>query len=439
MKAFEILERWAHSLRKASAPALIAPDGTCLRTWGDIEKESVDLLPQLTDSSSPVVVQLANHPAFPATLLACWRAKRPVCLVDASLKNLDSLTDSIGPGTRISSENGSLKIDPLPFSREHTSAACLFKLTSGTTSLPTPIAFTSEQLLADCDQVCSAMGIGGDDLNFGLIAFTHSYGFSNLITPLLCRSIPLVVADDALPRAIQNALVQTRATVLPLVPAMFRGLCSVNYLAPGLRLCISAGAPLDIGIAREFHSKFALKIHSFYGTSETGGICYDASEDPTTEPGFVGTPLPGVTVTLLEPAAPASRISVRSRAVGSLDSTPTTFEPSDLLAPTANGFRIVGRISDIINCGGKKIAPTELELVIARCPGVREVIVFGSRQEKIHALVVGDETLDRQTLRRHCAESLAPWQVPREFHLVPQIPLTPRGKISRLELASRFS
>ena len=440
MKAFEILEKWAHSRRKASAPALIAPDGTCLRTWGDIDAESLELAPHLTGSTSPVALQLGNHPAFPAALLACWRAGRPVCLIDASLKNLDSLTNSIGPGTRISSENNRLKIDPLPSPRERSDSACVFKLTSGTTSLPAPIAFTSHQILADCDNVCAGMGIGPSDLNFGVIAFTHSYGFSNLITPLLCRGIPLVVADDALPRAIQKTLVQTRATVLPLVPAMFRALCSVDSLPPSLRLCISAGAPLETSVAREFHAKFARKIHSFYGASESGGICYDASDDPLTEPGFVGAPLPGVEITLVDPQAPTSRIRVRSRAVGSLDSTtPASFEPCDLLAPGPRGFRIVGRVSDIINCGGKKVAPAELERVIARCPGVREVIVFGSRQEKIHALVVGDETLDRQTLRRHCAVSLPPWQVPREFHLVPQIPLTPRGKISRLELAASFS
>ena len=68
----------------------------------------------------------------------------------------------------------------------------LLKLTSGTTAEPRVIRFTARQLLADCDNICDGMGLREDDLNYGVVSFAHSYGFSNLITPLLCRGIPLV-------------------------------------------------------------------------------------------------------------------------------------------------------------------------------------------------------------------------------------------------------
>ena len=77
----------------------------------------------------------------------------------------------------------------------------LLKVTSGTTAEPRVIRFSAAQLLADCDNICDTMGLGADDRNYGVISFAHSYGFSNLITPLLCRGIRLVAAGDAMPRA----------------------------------------------------------------------------------------------------------------------------------------------------------------------------------------------------------------------------------------------
>ena len=66
----------------------------------------------------------------------------------------------------------------------------LLKLTSGTTAAPRAVRFRSGQLLADCHQICETMGIGEDDLNFGVIPVSHSYGFSNLLTPLIAARRP---------------------------------------------------------------------------------------------------------------------------------------------------------------------------------------------------------------------------------------------------------
>ena len=65
-----------------------------------------------------------------------------------------------------------------------------------------------------------------------------------------------------------------------------------------LRLCISAGAPLRPAIGRHFTERFGLKIHTFYGASECGGIGYDASDEPAYEDGFVGQPMRNVILTM---------------------------------------------------------------------------------------------------------------------------------------------
>src|SRR5262245_65880130 len=80
------------------------------------------------------------------------------------------------------------------------------KLTSGTTAAPRAIRFRSDQLLADCNQICDTMGISDADLNFGVISISHSYGFSNLLTPLIARVVLMVVSRDRAPRAVVSVL-----------------------------------------------------------------------------------------------------------------------------------------------------------------------------------------------------------------------------------------
>ncbi len=98
----------------------------------------------------------------------------------------------------------------------------LLKLTSGTTAAPRAIRFRSAQLLADAVQICDTMGITAADLNFAVIPVSHSYGFSNLLTPLLVRGVPLALSRDRMPRAVLDALARTESTVFPGMPLFFQ-------------------------------------------------------------------------------------------------------------------------------------------------------------------------------------------------------------------------
>src|SRR5881398_231304 len=131
----------------------------------------------------------------------------------------------------------------------------------------------SHQLVADCDNICQTMGITSCDVNFGVLPFSHSYGFSNLITPLLCRGVPLVASEDRMPRAILNDLARTGATIFPGMPVFYQNFGDMqnNPELPRLRLCISAGAPLSKSVGTRFTKEFGLKVHTFYGASECGG------------------------------------------------------------------------------------------------------------------------------------------------------------------------
>src|SRR5206468_9812515 len=124
----------------------------------------------------------------------------------------------------------------------------ILKLTTGTTAAPRAIRFRSEQLLADCNQICDTMGITDVDLNFGVIPISHSYGFSNLLTPLIARGVPMVLSRDRTPRAVLVDLARTNATVFPGMPVFYQAFCGMEDIPPlpNLRLCISAGAALHV-------------------------------------------------------------------------------------------------------------------------------------------------------------------------------------------------
>lgn len=326
------------------------------------------------------------------------------------------------------------------------------KLTSGTTSMPRGIRFRVEQLLADGDQVCTTMGITEEDLNFGAIPFSHSYGFSNLLMPLLSCGVPLVATDERLPRALLESWRRTGATVFPGMPVLFERLAELPKVAPfnghfggALRLCISAGAPLAAAVARQFHEVYGLKIHTFYGASECGGISYDRSDDLGIEDGGVGTPMDGVAITADGPR----QIAVRSAAVGDgyfPEAEPDTlgagrFVPGDFVEWREGALFITGRSSDVINIAGRKLNPAEIEGRIASFPGVEQVIVFGVpsalRGEEPVACVRGLD-LDRAALQRHCQLALSAWQMPRDFWLVSEIPVNERGKLSRRALSEAY-
>jgi long-chain acyl-CoA synthetase len=328
----------------------------------------------------------------------------------------------------------------------------LLKLTSGTTAAPRAIRFRSEQLLADCAQICETMGITGRDRNFAVIPLSHSYGFSNLVTPLLARGVPMVLSRDRMPRAVLDDLARTNATVFPGMPVFYQAFSEMTDVPalPQLRLCISAGAPLPLEVARKFRQKFNQSIHSFYGSSECGGICYDR-DAPLLEPGFVGQPMCGVDLDLLDPNAPASLVRVRSAAAGNgYFPEPDDeklgqglFFPDDLLSASGDGFRIVGRISDVINVAGKKVNPAEVEAELLRFAGVRAAVAFGRestlRNVEVAACVVAEERVRESDLLEHCRVRLSGWQIPKRIFFVEEIPVNERGKVNRRELARRFA
>src|SRR5438067_12874986 len=231
--------------------------------------------------SRVIAIQIGNHEDWPSLLIACLRRQLVVLPLeesigaqprDAALRlcNATAVVSAVHSGaapkiSQLRTADTTASWDRQP---------SILKLTSGTTAAPRAIRFRSHQLLADCNQICDTMDISDDDLNFGVIPVSHSYGFSNLLTPLIARSVPMVVSRDRTPRAVLADLARTGATVFPGTPAFYQAFCDIGDVPPlpKLRLCISAGAPLSSAVAKKFFEKFKQPIHSFYGASECGAI-----------------------------------------------------------------------------------------------------------------------------------------------------------------------
>jgi len=468
--SYGLVEAWETALRTEGwegekRTAIFDPGGATLRTFIQIEEESRDFERELFRAfrrGEVIAIQAGNHVAWPALLLACLRRGLVALPLERTMAERErdvalgicraaAIVEAAGfmgnAGERIALR--ALTHRPIEWGPNQPS---LLKLTSGTTAAPRAIRFRSEQLLADCTQICETMGITARDLNFAVIPLSHSYGFSNLITPLLARGVPMVLSRDRMPRAVLDDLARSNATVFPGMPIFYQAFCEMEVVPelPGLRLCLSAGAPLPLEVARKFRQKFQQPIHSFYGSSECGGICYDR-DALSIEPGFVGQPMCGVDLEPLEPDAPATRTRVRSAAAGDgYFPDPDEeklghgqFTPDDLLSAGADGWRIVGRISDVINVAGKKVNPVEVEAELLRFAGVRAAVAFGResilRNEEVAACVVADERVRESDLLEHCRAQLSGWQVPKRIFFVAEIPVNERGKVNRRELAARFA
>jgi long-chain acyl-CoA synthetase len=408
------------------SPAVIDASSGCITSRGDLLARAEELADGIRDSES-VTIQLPNSVDFVATILAVAKQSAIAIPIDrdasaaevAVIKTHFSARRALPPETR------------------------LIKLTSGSTGKPKGIVTTEANLFADCQNICTTMDIRADDVNFGAIPLSHSYGFSNLVMPLIAQGTPVVISNDYLPQSILEFCNRTACTVLPGIPMMFEHLAAMPRGAgtfKSVRTFISAGAPLSPSTSRRFRERFGASIHSFYGCSECGGIAYDR-EGGSIEQGSVGSEMDGVSITTRH-----SRLVVRSSAValGYLQTKFTPFKSGEFVTEDLAEIRdgkvmLTGRASDQINIAGKKVNPREIEQIILEIDGVRQVKVYGepagARGDVVAAAIVASPDVTREQVRAFCRERLSSHKVPRIVKLIEQLPVDERGKITRAALA----
>jgi long-chain acyl-CoA synthetase len=487
----ELLTRFADVCRDHPARPLIHhPASGASFTADAIWSAHLELAETLVRSGvSPghlVVSAVGNGAASVPLLLACRAIGAALMPVDAGATRVEiealaerfaaaaivsqspadrlSQPSAASPGVRTETANRRLLAEP----RQYCGVAVL-KLTSGSTGAAKAALTTEAQLVADATHIIAAMGIRPDDTQIAAIPVSHSYGLGNLMLPLLLQGTALVLRDSFVPQLLPGDARRFGARLFPGVPFMFDYFLAhppaERWPAP-LRLLISAGAPLAPATARGFRARFGVKVHTFYGASETGGIAYDDTEE-VDDAAAVGHLLPGVSVTLrnadcgwqnddpqFHPRSATrnpqreGRIHVVSDAVASgyCDGDGGAFVDGGFLTGDFGAFDacarlvLVGRVSSFVNVAGRKVQPDEVERVLRAMPGIADVRVVAAADERrgqqLVACIVATESngLTPLAVRRFCASRLAPYKVPRAVVFLDIIPLTPRGKTDRIAL-----
>jgi acyl-coenzyme A synthetase/AMP-(fatty) acid ligase len=316
--------------------------------------------------------------------------------------------------------------------RRISARGCCVKLTSGTTGEFKPVYCSPRHLIADGRQICRAMGIRPADRNLAIIPLGHSYGLGNLVMPLLLQGTAVVCAQTFVPRQILQLIEQHQVTVFPTVPAILHALAQLGGATkpPTLRLVISAGAPLSAEVAQQFYRRYGIKVHNFYGASETGGICYDRTGHATLGGRSVGKPLPGVTVRLRRDG----RVTVSSPAGNA--TLPDRGEWNRY-----GELQLLGRVGQVANVGGKKVAPAEIERALRALRGVSDtwVTVLQDKRGNDFLAAAVETKRERAGIERELLQSLPAWKLPKIWLIVAALPRSDRGKLHTAELKARLN
>ncbi len=390
--------RWLETSRRhADRPAIF--DGGRVLTFSDLAA-AVSLTPPAT---VPVIARSGGIDFF-VEILRAWRDGQPVIPVER---------DAPEPVLQ----------SPPP------AGTCLVKYTPGASGVPRGIFLNAAQVAADGDRLVGAMGLTPATPNLSVISPAHSYGFSNVVLPLVLHGVPVHLAPVPFPRMIEEIFKQHPALVVPAVPSMWRAWHRAGILkdAP-ISLALSAGAPLALALENEVFAATGLKIRNFYGASECGGISLDTTDTPRDSADDVGTPLPGVAVSIGQ----GGRLMVKSTSVA------TGYDAAredDLLGDgryltrdlgfldAVGKIHLTGTLGGAINVAGRKVSPAKVEAALLATGLVRRVRVFGvpssdpERFEEIAAQVELQPGISLDDLKAAATSRLQNWELPRHWKI----------------------
>jgi long-chain acyl-CoA synthetase len=474
MNLYSLLEDWAL-------------DDDVLVYEGDVEctksslVERAERIASLIRSSSlrpgsAVAVMLPNSVDLVASLFAVWQANDVYVPVNPRLTDTEvhRILDQVEPVLVITTSELRYRAGPRAVlilggdtsdlvegsvgEKRFEEEVALVQYTSGTTGAPKAVLLTHTGVNQLIDGVLvslrgsSTKPTSGQKRKPNIIPMSLSLwaGIYNVLFALRTDA-PVVLMDgfDPLTFAGLVARFEIRSSVLP--PATIAALASderIKDLFP-LRYVRSVTAPLSPLQARRFNERFGITVLNGYGQTEIGGeIVGWSAEDSRifgdSKLGAVGRPHPGVEIRSVEPNG---ELWVRTPALsaGYLDGSDFGdridqdgwFRTGDIGRIDDDGFVwIEGRVSDMINRGGLKVYPEEVEEVLCLSPAVTEAAVVGVPDERLGEVPVAFfvsayPDVDAGDLETHCRGHLAPYKVPIRFTRVTVLPRNEVGKLLR--------
>ena len=496
---FEAIAR--HAARAPQAPALILPDGTATsylllhrqieQIGGQLARAGIGLqdwvailLPDGPDLAITVAAVSCNATAVPLNpnltaleledLFAYPQIK--AVILSGNPRN-DAREIAARRGIcqfTATEESGDVRLvlcssppDPERLSRPSQSDDVAMVLrTSGTTDRPKLVAVTHRNLLSTAAAIQDWFALTTSDRVLGLMPLYYAVGLKvSLFTPLI------VGAGIACPVRSAGAdfarwLAAFEPTWYSAGPTLQRSVLE-SALALGrggirhrLRFIHSGAAPLPDAVHDGLEEFFGVPVLQTYGLSEVGLVAANTFAPTGRKRGTVGKVRPGELAIRAEDgrilaAGELGEIVVQGPCVtpGYVDDSAANqnafangwFRTGDLGCIDKDGFlTIVGRLKELINRGGEKIAPAEVDAALLRHPAVAEAAAFAVAHarlgEDLAAAVVlrPAQEVTALELRRFLGAALAPFKVPRRIHFATALPKGETGKVLRQDLATMF-
>lgn len=461
-----------------SAPAGDPPQVICYSELAGAAAGLSHRIAAVVPPGGVVLISLPNQPAFTASFLGALSAGVRAFLISpevspaemtAAARNCGAVlaitTDAVADALRdvvpgripineVLSQQAVAPADRTP------DAGGLLLQSSGTTGQPKIVFRDAVSLDAVAEAMAEAIGFRADDRVLGAVPLCHSYGIEHgLLAPIwagscvhLCRGFDL--------RAVRRELASGGVTIMPGVPFMFDMLASLGdgSTFPTLRRTYSAGGPLPRAIYDAFAARYGVHVSQLYGATEIGSVTYADPDVPGFDPASVGRPMKGVTVRIVDATEPrldhplppgqTGQVAVATASMlrGYLNSESNAtvdgfFLTGDLGRIDDHGnLLITGRLKLLIDIGGLKVNPVEVEDVLMQHPGVDACVVMSIRVSetvnRLKAIVtpsvaLPDAQLSADVLRQFARSRLTSYKVPRIFEIRDSLPKSPTGKILR--------
>jgi oxalate---CoA ligase len=337
--------------------------------------------------------------------------------------------------------------------------------TSGTTSRPKQVSLRQRNLSFSAENIARTYSLMPMDVALCVMPLFHIHGLmaSTMATFYSGGTVVVPPAFDAL--TFWPVVAEHRATWYSAVPTMHQMLLLRNRGerpagSEYLRFIRSSSSALSAETMRQLESRFGAPVLEAYGMTEAS---HQMASNPLPpgerRPGSVGRAT-GIEIGVMDEAgsllASDTQGEVVIRGPSVIDAyannpeanaksfTDGWFRTGDQGVLDAGGYlSLVGRLKEMINRGGEKIAPREIDDVLLQHPAVVEAVAFGVPHsgwgEEVAAAVVLKAEASEKELIAFARERLADHKVPRKLFVVQQIPRTPTGKIQRRAVAETFT
>jgi acyl-CoA synthetase (AMP-forming)/AMP-acid ligase II len=355
-------------------------------------------------------------------------------------------------------DGGGLAACPVPLPDD----TALFLHTSGTTSRPKGVPLTHANLMTSVRNIATHYQLSPDDVGLVVMPLFHVHGLIGATLSPLFAGGTVVVPPRFSAQAFWPAARAHRVTWYSAVPTIHQILvgradADGAPARPGFRFLRSCSAALAPATLAQLEARFDAPVLEAYAMTEASHQMTANPLPPAAhKPGSVGRGA-NVDVAIMDeaghlvPVGTQGEVVVRGANVtkgyhnnpeaNAAAFTDGWFRTGDRGVLDADGYlTLVGRIKELINRGGEKISPLEVDAALLAHPAVAEAAAFAVADpkygEEVHAAVVLRQDASVEELLRHCRDRLADFKVPRVLHLVKELPKGPTGKVQRRFMAA---